>query len=87
MNIRTGLTEKDVMINMIELLGFLAEHQDEDVNDIEIEFKGVHLHFEAWTDEQPCDCYHVDSDIPRCYGTKEMDICSCNGDKNKCDFY
>lgn len=22
-----------------------------------------------------------------CWGTKEMDICSCGGDKTKCDFY
>lgn len=23
----------------------------------------------------------------RCFGTKEIDICSCGGDKRKCDFY
>lgn len=49
--IRTGLTEEDVLENMIELVGYLAEHKDEDVNDIEVEFKGIHLHFEAWSDE------------------------------------
>lgn len=25
--------------------------------------------------------------ISCCYGTKELDPCSCGGDKNKCDFY
>ena len=25
--------------------------------------------------------------IGRCLGTKEYDICSCNGDESKCDFY
>jgi len=25
--------------------------------------------------------------ISRCDGTKERDICSCKGDKSKCDFY
>lgn len=23
----------------------------------------------------------------RCLGTKEMDLCSCNGDESKCNFY
>lgn len=51
--IRTGLTEEDVLDNMLELLGYLADCQKkgEDVNDIEVEFKGIHLHFEAWPDE------------------------------------
>lgn len=30
-----------------------------------------------------CDCY---SD-GRCVGTKEIDLCSCGGNKSKCDFY
>ena len=25
--------------------------------------------------------------ISRCNGTKERDVCSCKGDKSKCDFY
>ena len=25
--------------------------------------------------------------IPRCYGTKEREICQCGGDETKCDFY
>lgn len=24
---------------------------------------------------------------PRCNGTREQDICSCDGDRTKCDFY
>lgn len=39
-----------------------------------------------------CDCYRVDErvngqKIPYCFGTKELDSCSCEGDKRKCDFY
>ena len=25
--------------------------------------------------------------IPYCFGTKELDRCSCGGDRSKCDFY
>lgn len=38
-----------------------------------------------------CDCYHADKNylgrIGVCWGTKEMEPCSCGGDKSKCDFY
>lgn len=48
-----------------------------------------------------CDCYDVAEEIvdwcadgspktdlvSRCFGTKERDMCSCGGDRNKCDFY
>ena len=44
-----------------------------------------------------CECYHqntyrdvsgvVDFIRYECYGTKERDMCSCGGDKTKCDFY
>lgn len=48
-----------------------------------------------------CDCYCVDEQIigwhtpvdpktktvSRCNGTKERDVCSCGGDRTKCDFY
>lgn len=47
-----------------------------------------------------CDCYHIqptikykDDCIPFmahdgvCWGTREQDICSCGGDRTKCDFY
>lgn len=26
-------------------------------------------------------------DVPRCWGTKEKDVCDCGGDKSKCNFY
>lgn len=33
----------------------------------------------------PCDCYNeINSE---CYGTKEKELCSCGGDRRKCDFY
>lgn len=25
--------------------------------------------------------------VPRCWGTKEKDVCDCGGDKSKCNFY
>lgn len=44
--------------------------------------------------ERICSAYHEEtgssnplSRLGRCWGTKEMDICSCGGDTNKCDFY
>lgn len=51
--------------------------------------------------KEKCDCYSVkeeiigwdDSNIPqkktisRCNATKERDVCNCDGDKNKCNFY
>lgn len=36
-----------------------------------------------------CDCYTCNwpNGGPRCLGTKEVDPCSCGGDKALCDFY
>lgn len=37
-----------------------------------------------------CSCWkehQSEYDIDRCFGTKEMDACSCGGDRRKCDFY
>ena len=38
-----------------------------------------------------CKCYHADKNflgnIGVCWGTKECEPCSCNGDEEKCDFY
>ena len=34
-----------------------------------------------------CDCYHYEFKKGRCYGTKEIEYCSCEGDKSRCDFY
>lgn len=34
-----------------------------------------------------CDCYHQHGLKFLCYGTKEMEECSCGGDESKCNFY
>lgn len=38
-----------------------------------------------------CKCYHAEKNwlnkIGVCWGTKEMEPCSCQGDESKCDFY
>lgn len=38
-----------------------------------------------------CKCYHADKnflgEIGVCWGTKEREACTCNGDEAKCDFY
>lgn len=47
MKIRTGLTEKDIKNNMLELAMYLAK-QDDDSNVIEAELLGLHMRFEMW---------------------------------------
>lgn len=49
MEIRTGLTEKDIKNNMLELAMYLAEQED-DSNVIEAELLGLHMRFEIWTE-------------------------------------
>ena len=34
-----------------------------------------------------CTCYHQHGLKFLCYGTKEMEECSCGGDTSKCNFY
>lgn len=34
-----------------------------------------------------CDCFREQYGKTVCYGTKEIDVCSCGGDKSKCNFY
>ena len=34
-----------------------------------------------------CESFTVKFGVPRCYGTKEMEVCHCCGDTQKCDFY
>lgn len=34
-----------------------------------------------------CDCWNIAGGVTRCLGTKEMDECSCDGDKSRCHFY
>lgn len=38
---------------------------------------------------EKCDCWVVisNSDKAVCYGTKECEECTCNGDVSKCNFY
>lgn len=49
MEIRTGLTEKDIKNNMLELAMYLAEREDVS-NEIEAELLGLHMRFEIWTE-------------------------------------
>ena len=34
-----------------------------------------------------CSCYHEIYNRTECWGTKEREVCSCSGDKTKCNFY
>lgn len=34
-----------------------------------------------------CSCFHTDDGSPRCWGTREKDVCECMGNKAICDFY
>lgn len=34
-----------------------------------------------------CNSYHKEFGKERCYGTKEIEECSCGGDEAKCNFY
>jgi N-acetyl-anhydromuramyl-L-alanine amidase AmpD len=48
--IRTNLSKEDVLHNMLELVGYLVEQQ-EDVDEIEAKVKDLNMHFRAWRDE------------------------------------
>lgn len=48
MSIRTEITDKDVVKNMLEIALYLAEKEDNS-NDIEVEVNGLYMHFETWT--------------------------------------
>jgi hypothetical protein len=37
--------------------------------------------------EMKCSCFREQYGKTVCYGTKEIDVCSCGGDKSKCNFY
>lgn len=34
-----------------------------------------------------CTCYFEYGDKSECWGTKERELCDCDGDETKCDFY
>lgn len=54
MNIRTNMTQKEVVANMLELSVYLAQ-MDDDCNTIDIEVNGLNMHFEAWSEEKKGD--------------------------------
>ena len=35
---------------------------------------------------EPCPYFHVEYGRECCWGTKEIDSCSCGGNRNNCDF-
>jgi hypothetical protein len=49
--IRTNLSKEDILHNMLELVGYLVE-QEEEVDEIEVKVKDLNMQFKAWTDEQ-----------------------------------
>lgn len=36
---------------------------------------------------EKCYCFHEEFGKTVCYGTKEREVCSCDGNKNLCNFY
>lgn len=49
--IRTNLSKEDVLHNMLELVGYLVE-QEEEVDEIEVKVKDLNMQFKAWRDEK-----------------------------------
>lgn len=49
--IRTNLSKEDVLHNMLELVGYLVE-QEEEVDEIEVKVKDLNMQFKAWRDEE-----------------------------------
>ena len=39
------------------------------------------------TPTDKCSCYMIEYGRAVCYGTKERDLCSCQGNRKRCDFY
>ena len=48
--IRTNMSNKDVVHNMLEIALYLAQ-QGKDVNEIDAKVKNLNMHFEAWMDK------------------------------------
>ena len=48
--IRTNMSKKDVVHNMLEIALYLAQ-QDKDAHEIDIKVKNLNMHFEAWMDK------------------------------------
>ena len=49
--IRTNMSKEDILHNMLELVGYLVE-QEEDVDEIEVKVKDLNMQFKAWRDEK-----------------------------------
>ena len=49
--IRTNMSKEDVVHNMLELVGYLVE-QEEEVDEIEVKVKDLNMYFKAWRDEK-----------------------------------
>lgn len=49
--IRTNLSKEDVLHNMLEIVGYLVE-QEEEVDEIEVKVKDLNMQFKAWRDEE-----------------------------------
>lgn len=48
--IRTNLSKEDILHNMLELVCYLVEQQEE-VDEIEEKVKDLNMQFKAWRDE------------------------------------
>ena len=51
MALRTNITKDDVAQNMLEIALYLAQKEKE-MNTVDITVNNLHMHFEAWTDEE-----------------------------------
>lgn len=49
--IRTNMSKEDVLHNMLELVGYLVEQQEE-ADEIEVKVKDLNMQFKAWRDEE-----------------------------------
>ena len=49
--IRTNLSKEDILHNMLELVCYLVEQQEE-VDEIEEKVKDLNMQFKAWRDEK-----------------------------------
>lgn len=48
--IRTNLSKEDVLHNMLEIVGYLLE-QEEEADEIEVKVKDLNMQFKVWTDD------------------------------------
>lgn len=48
--IRTNMSKEDVLHNMLELVGYLVEQQEE-ADEIEVKVKDLNMQFKAWRDK------------------------------------